>query len=51
MYQLFAQHDSRLPLEGTDSQLLTFKIVMALWPLTRIAKIELPDLRDSSKLR
>ena len=37
MQEFFEQRDSRV-----DSQLLALKMVMALWPLTRIAKIKLP---------
>ena len=42
MQELFEQPDSRVCLEESDSQLLALQIVMALWPLTGIAKIKLP---------
>ena len=40
MQEFFEQRDSRVGLEKADSQLLALKMVMALWPLTRIAKIK-----------
>ena len=42
MYELFAQCDSGIRLEEADYQFLTLKMVIALWPLIWIAKIEFP---------
>ena len=37
MQEFFSQSDSRLPLKEADSQLHILKMIIALWPLTRIA--------------
>ena len=42
MQEFFEQRDSRISLEKADSQLLALKMVIALWPLIWIAKIEFP---------